>query len=118
MKGPEKRIEGVIRKALEARGALTWKCHGGPMQSGGMPDLYVAHSKVHGWIEVKNESGRLTDRQRIICQRLEQRGVMAVVVRGFGDKLHIERWDGELWRMVRSCTPQELFDVLAGLSKG
>jgi hypothetical protein len=70
-----------IVSALKSQGALTFKVHGHAFQSSGWPDLYVAHRKWTGWLELKVGSRALTTLQTIILRKLSDRGVSALELR-------------------------------------
>lgn len=120
----ESALVRAVRAALELEGAYVWKCHGGMMQAAGMPDLYVAHRKFHGWLELKRELKKSAPkghemRQRIRAQQLLARGV-PVFFLGWAEKGLIEgqvwRQDDGAWRTSFAVKPTMLLETLSTLS--
>lgn len=66
---------------LRGRGAMVLNCHGHGMQAAGWPDLYVAHHRWTGWIELKVGKREVTASQGIKIRELRKRGVDAVILR-------------------------------------
>jgi len=77
----ESALQTRVMRQLRARGALVFNVHGHGMQEPGWPDLYVAHVRWQGWVELKVEGRKLGTAQRIIIRRLVERGVNVSVVR-------------------------------------
>ena len=40
----------IVKKYVEEAGGYIFKIHGGPMQKGGMPDVYICLKGVHMWL--------------------------------------------------------------------
>ena len=74
-----------LKRLLEGIGALVFNVHGHAMQSIGWPDLYVAHWKWSGWLELKVDHEPLREVQRIVLRELSKRRVPCFVLR-----LHVE----------------------------
>lgn len=76
----EKSIERRIKKALEERGWLVFKIHGGPMQHLGLPDLWCIWKGFLMCLEVKKPGGKISKVQHIMSEILASHGVVVVFV--------------------------------------
>lgn len=83
--------------ALEACGAETLTLGGGNVrQQSGLPDRYACHRAFRGWLEFKRGSNRVKTHQKILMNRLVDRGDVCLVVRyRQGEICEIEDPDGE-----------------------
>ncbi len=81
----ETEFQKKIVKMLKNRGAMVLNVHGHGMQVSGWPDLYVAHHKWTGWIELKVGDRGVTGLQKVKIRELKKRRVNAVVVRLYKD---------------------------------
>lgn len=80
-------------------------------QMAGIPDLYVAHPRFHGWIEVKWERGKLRPLQRHRITELHSVNVPVLVVRGPGGEIEdaegrvlaLLEWDGDIPRQLQKA---------------
>ena len=91
MSGPEKAIQADILKELRRLG-----CYAADMSQPrrsmmplGLPDIYWRHEGwgVHGWIEVKAPTGRLTTHQRAWHEGERAAGGNVAVAYSVGDAL-------------------------------
>ena len=73
--------------------AIVFAIVGGPMQEVGWPDRFVAHTRWNGFLEFKGPNTKLGLKQRIIIERLWERGVQVYVIR---EPNRIEWVDGRL----------------------
>jgi hypothetical protein len=85
-----------VKKELENCGAWVFNVHGHAMQRAGVPDLYVAHRKFHGWLELKVDNNSCSTLQKIVLRDLNARGVAAYVLRMKKGKTTLEDCDGEV----------------------
>ena len=94
--GPEARLQGEIRRALELHGMHVWSTSAfrqrGPSGvSPGIPDLYVLDParRRAAFMEVKTKRGRLSAAQMRFLQSALDAGQTCLVVRSVDDAL---RW--------------------------
>lgn len=66
---------------LERANAVTIALVGHEMQRAGLPDRYVCHSSWRGWVEFKRNDGAVSAAQRVVLQRLLDRGDHVLVGR-------------------------------------
>ena len=90
----ESQFQRDVQQSLKAAGAVTFHVHGGDTrQASGWPDLYVAHRKWNGWLELKvGAQLSILQKQRITDLRI--RGVYAYVLMwnvGFWIVQNVER---------------------------
>lgn len=116
--------EAMLRKLavpdMRAAGALVLGLHGHAMQSPGWPDLYVAHPRYDGWVELKGDGGSLSPLQTAVGKKLVERRVRAVVLNGDGLRGRSAwacGWDGSRIELVHWGTGGELMDALLRVSK-
>ena len=84
-----KRADGTLERIYQhdlvtcfrSIGTLVLNLHGHMMQAPGWPDLYVAHWKWAGWLELKTEKDEPTTLQAQVIRDLKRRGVPAFVAR-------------------------------------
>lgn len=76
----ESKFQKMVIRSLKDTGAMTFNVHGHAMQAAGWPDIYVAHPKWQGWIELK-VTARLRDLQVVRIEDLLARDVNAFVLR-------------------------------------
>lgn len=76
MAQPEARLSKKIRDRLVELGAFASKVHGGPMQTGGLPDIVGCYRKRFFGIEVKmpGRESTLTPRQAAKLQAIQDAG--------------------------------------------
>lgn len=73
---------------VKAMGAVTLTMVGGNVrQQNGLPDRYVCHPKFRGWLEFKKDDSKLSSTQRLLTQRLRDRGDVCLVVRYRADEI-------------------------------
>ena len=70
----ENAFQSQMVHALKTQGAMVLNLHGHAMQAPGWPDLYVAHPKWRGWIELKVKGRALSELQEVIIRKLMERG--------------------------------------------
>jgi len=74
---------------------------GGNMQTNSLPDRYVCHNKFRGWLEMKKDNGRLRTGQRILMEKLVERGDTVLLVRYRANNImEIEDLNGNLLQYV------------------
>lgn len=100
----------VVR--LRRLNAQVLNVHGHDMQAPGWPDLYVAHRRWSGWLEVKTAKGRLRKVQQLVIDGLRARNVPAFVLRA-GDPMELENHEGEFLGEARD--ERELLSLLEEL---
>jgi len=103
----ENEFQRKIVRALESIGAWTLNVHGHRMQKSGVPDLYVAHPKWTGWIELKTNKGKPSDLQVCNIRSLINRGVSAYVVRLYEDTVYCEVWGKGHYEVLSYCEEWE-----------
>ena len=85
----ESTITTKIRKAVEARGGVVVKHHGGPYAHAGVADLLVCYRGGFVALEVKTQTGKATKLQDLFLERVSQAGGAARVVRSVGEALAV-----------------------------
>lgn len=98
----EKSIETAIRKALEKRGCLVRKRHGGGYGTlAGEPDLYGCYTGLAFVIEVKRPGGKLTPLQERRLKEWRDAGAATYVAYSVGSAISwFEEWTGEKHEQV------------------
>jgi hypothetical protein len=71
----ERTWQSKLAKSLREQGAVVLVKHGNSTEGPGWPDLYVAHRQWTGWLELKIEPNKPTQRQRSVMQKLRSQGV-------------------------------------------
>ena len=82
----ESKFQKIVIKRLERVGCFVFNVHGHAMQQAGIPDLYIAHPKFHGWLELKCNARKLDPLQKDKMGKLVKRGVPA---------FELHHYDGE-----------------------
>lgn len=126
---PESNFKRLVVEALRGCNALTFKVHGHGMQAPGWPDLQVYHVRWTGQLELKVGSNSLSAAQRIVINRLVERGAPAFVLRqnsppgrarGYeAARVSIEDAQGLVLRSMgfTDCSGPALLDALHELSQ-
>jgi hypothetical protein len=98
-------FEKRFKECLQRCDSLRLKIHGHLGQDSGWPDLYVAHLRWQGFIELKVENGQPRTNQIVVIKSLRRRGVPALVVRckEYGKGHNNERGDGDIGIDIISC---------------
>jgi len=76
----ERAFQKQVIKWLKSKGAVVYNIHGHAMQQRGIPDLYVAHWRWQGWLELKTGNNKLSTLQEIEIGKLQSRNVNALVL--------------------------------------
>ncbi len=92
----ESTFQSTLMRQLQKEGALVFNMCGGGFQTSGIPDLYVAHMRWTGWLELKVK-GKLSDPQKRVLSKLVHRRVPAFVMRKFHRLVACEWIDGEVF---------------------
>lgn len=93
----ESKFKAEVRQALESLGGKVVKLWGNMFQETGLPDLYVAHVRWNGWIELKVGKRKAEPRQKIVMSEFVARHVAAMVLRFREDGLiQTETEEGEV----------------------
>lgn len=88
---PESRLVARIRQELDRRGWVSWKNHGGPMGTAGLPDIMaVANGRLLA-VEVKQPGRSPTAIQRLWLERLAAHGAVTLVATSVDDVLEALR---------------------------
>ena len=96
IKRKERDFQQEVVTALKQYNAIVWKIHGHGMQIAGIPDLYIAHTKFQGWLELKVEA-KLSDIQAAKIKALIRRNVSAFVCRCVNDEgIRLENAEGSI----------------------
>jgi hypothetical protein len=103
---PEKGIENAVLEYLAARGAFVWKAGHSALPGRrtmnryhrrGVPDILGAYRRRPIAVEVKTDSGRLSEAQTDFLREYAAAGALVAVVRSVGDAEDAVRaWDREL----------------------
>ena len=81
----EKVIENKIKSYLKSIGAYYFKHHGNQFSQVGVPDLIVSYKGRFIGIEVKNETGKTTELQKINLDMIKKSGGISLVARKVED---------------------------------
>lgn len=100
MAQPEARLSRKIVVRLRALGAFVTKVHGGPMQTGGLPDIAGCYKKRFFGIEVKmpGREGTLTPRQAAKLQAIQDAGGRVGVATSVFEAIEIMTGKAEKWK--------------------
>lgn len=79
-KKPETRLVNQILKSLRQHGGWWFKVHGSPMQVSGIPDILGCYEGRFIALEAKMPDGKLSARQELIMQRINDAGGIALTV--------------------------------------
>ena len=99
-KHPENAWKARLKKDLEALNGVVLSVHGHAMQAPGWPDLYVAHSRWSGWIELKMPRGSLSGIQVAVGKKLARHDIWAMVTD-----------HGDFWTVQRHPTIDHSTDI-------
>lgn len=77
----EKAIENKIKTYLRTKGAYVVKYHGNKFSQVGVTDLLVCYKGRFIGIEVKNETGRITELQKHNLEEIQNAGGFSMVAR-------------------------------------
>jgi len=90
----EREFQKVVIHELTQMGCFTLKVHGGLMQKIGMPDIYVSHKLVEGWIELKVGTAKLKTIQRLRIKQIKETNTVCLVLRSHRSAFLVEDEDG------------------------
>ena len=111
MKTETKRTVALCRK-LEKHGAMTFAVVAQMHQAPGWPDRFIAYEGGI-WVEFKGPKTKVSTLQRIIMQRLRERGVSAIVLRfGTGETFRLETPEGKVCTVDLPLMPKTVLDTL------
>lgn len=84
----ESTLTKKIQKALKEAGWWSRKISGGPRQAAGLPDLICGKDGVCIFLEVKTQTGRVSDRQNAMMNEIEnEAGIRCEVVRSAAEAI-------------------------------
>lgn len=114
--GKESSFQTTLMKRLHKEGAMVFNMCGSGFQISGIPDLYVAHMRWTGWLELKVKS-KLSDPQKRVISELVHRRVPAFVVRKFHQIVACEWVDGDVFWEGELKVWSTLIEATDALSK-
>lgn len=82
----ESEIQSKMVSALKKCNSEVLNIHGHAEQASGWPDLYVSHTKFHGWVELKVDGNQCSVLQRKRLQSLRAKGTKAMCLRYLNDE--------------------------------
>ena len=82
---PEGQLTAAIRGLLRSLGIFHYKAWGGPMSAPGIPDLICCFRGRMVGIEIKTETGRVSEYQQAFIDRINEAGGLAFVARSVDD---------------------------------
>jgi hypothetical protein len=85
----ESRVSRAIATACRARGAFTFKIHGGPTMMAGLPDLVMSYRGCFIGLETKMPDGRVSPIQAHRHEEIRKSGGIAAVVRSVDEAMAI-----------------------------
>lgn len=86
----EKDYQRKLVKFLKEHNALVMNFIGNVYQSG-VPDLFVAHRRWSGWLELKGPRTTITEQQKYNLTELRRHGQWAYVLRFVGDPMSLQK---------------------------
>ena len=98
----ESKFQQKIIKLLKDKGCWILNVHGERMQQRGVPDLLAIGLRWKGFLELKVEKRKCSEKQQDVMEKIEKRGFPAYVLRYDEemDGIQIENWKGDVYNLV------------------
>lgn len=89
--GPEKQFENKVKKWLKSKNIYYFKYFGNSYSTAGILDLTLCVNGFFVAVELKSETGKVSELQKINIQKIQDNGGIAIVLKPSGFEEFKER---------------------------